>query len=408
MSAEGGHVMRLHVRRVPICVPGFSFAGVASGMKPSGRRDVALLASEAPAAVAAAFTRNRVVAAPVTVAREHVRRGRARAILVNSGMANACTGPAGLDTVRAACAEAGRVLGADPRAILPCATGRIGVQVPRRRLLEGVRAACRALSPRSFWAAAEAITTTDAFLKAGVRRLDLGGRRVTVAAMAKGAGMINPDMATMLVFALTDARIGAGPLGAALRAALAASFNAITVDGDTSTNDSAIALANGVAGNESLQTGSYAHRRFTATLTGLLAEVARLVVLDGEGATRCIEIVVRGARSAGDAARVARAIGTSMLAKAAFHGGDPNWGRVLCAAGYAGVPFEPQRCRIWIGKVLVVRGGVGCGNESRAARVMRRREFQLTVDLGLGRGSARLLTSDLSPAYVRFNSAYST
>ena len=400
--------MRVHVRRVPILVPGFAFAGVASGMKASGRRDVALLASDSPAVVAAAFTQNRVVAAPVTVAREHARRGRARAVLVNSGIANACTGWRGLATVKAACAEAGRLLGVDPCAVLPCGTGKIGVQVPRVRFLAGIGAACRALSPGSFWAAAEAITTTDAFPKAGVRRLDLGGRRVTLAAMAKGAGMIAPDMATLLVFALTDARIAAGPLRSALDSALAGSFNAITVDGDTSTNDTMIALANGAANNVPPKAGSPAHRHFTASLTDLLADLARLVVLDGEGATRCVEIVVRGARSARDAARVARTIGNSTLTKAAFYGGDPNWGRVLCAAGYAGVPMDSARCRVWIGRVPVVRGGVGCGNEIAAARAMRSREFRVTLDLGLGRGSARLLTADLSPAYVRFNSAYST
>jgi len=377
-------------------------------MKPSGGRDVALLVSDVPAVVAAAFTRNRVVAAPVLVAREHVRSRKARAVLVNSGIANACTGARGVQVVRASCAEAARLLGVEPQAVLPCGTGKIGEQVPRTRFLSGIRQAWRDLSPRSFWAAAEAITTTDAFPKAGVRVLDVAGHRITLAVMAKGAGMIAPDMATLLVFVLTDLCIGAGPLRSALRAALAGSFNAITVDGDTSTNDTTIALANGAAGNSPPRIGSPAHRRFTAVLTELLAEVARLVVLDGEGATRCVEIVVRGARSECDAERVARTVGSSVLTKSAFHGCDPNWGRVLGAAGRAGVPLEPGRCRVWIGGVQVVRGGVGCGGERAAARAMRRRDFQVTLDLGLGHGSAQILTADLSPAYVRFNSAYTT
>jgi glutamate N-acetyltransferase/amino-acid N-acetyltransferase len=307
-----------------------------------------------------------------------------------------------------ACAEAGRALGIDPREVVPCATGKIGVPVPQARLVAGVRAACRALSPGAFWRAAEAITTTDAFPKAGVRHLDVGRGRVTIAAMAKGAGMIAPDMATLLVFVLTDARIEAGALRDAFRAALGATFNRITVDGDMSTNDTAVLLANGLAQNAPLRVGSRVHRRFTTALTELLGDLARLVILDGEGATRCVEVVVRGARNARDAARIARAITNSTLVRAAFHGGDPNWGRILCAAGAAGVPFDPGRCCLWIGRTAVVRGGVGCGGEAAAARTMRRRDFQVTLDLGLGRSAERLLTADLSPGYVRFNSAYST
>jgi glutamate N-acetyltransferase/amino-acid N-acetyltransferase len=400
--------MKIRTPRAPVRVPGFMFAGVACGIKASGRRDVALIASNPPAVAAAAFTRNRVVAAPVIVAREHARRGRARAILVSSGNANACTGAPGIATVRAACAETARLLGVGAREVLPCATGKIGVQVPRARLLAGVRAACGALSPSAFWRAVEGISTTDAFLKGGSRQLDIGGRRVTIAAMAKGAGMIAPDMATLLAFVCTDARIGAVPLRRALHAALAQSFNALTVDGDTSTNDTVIALANGLAGHAPLRPGSGEHRRFTAALSELLDELGRLILLDGEGATRCVEVVVSGARSVADARRVARAIAGSLLVKAAFHGGDPNWGRSLCAAGFARAALDPERCRVSIGRVPVARGGRGCGNETAAARVMRDSEFRVTVDLGLGRGTARLRTTDLSPAYVRFNSAYST
>ncbi len=400
--------MKISVRRRRVRVPGFVFGSAACGIKTSGRPDVAVVASITPATVAAAFTRNRVQAAPVQVARAHAQGGRAQAIVVSSGNANACTGRAGVATTRAACAAAGRALGIDARLVLPCATGKIGVQVPRARLLRGVDAACRAVDVDGFWDAAVAIMTTDAFPKVGTCRVDIGGRPVTLAAMAKGAGMIAPDMATLLVFVVTDAALGAAALGAALRPALAASFNGITVDGDTSTNDTVLVLANGVAGNRPIAAGSAAHRRFSSALVTLLCDLGRSVVLDGEGATRCVEIVVRGAQTAAGAARIARTIATSTLVRAAFHGGDPNWGRVLCAAGYAGVAFDPARCRLAIGGVEVVRRGTGRGRESAAARAMRRREYDVVLDLGLGRASARLLTSDLSPAYVRFNSAYST
>lgn len=400
--------MKIRTSRPSIRVPGFRFGSATSGIKKSGRPDIAVVVSEGPATAAAAFTRNRVVAAPVVVAREHIKAGHARAVIVNSGNANACTGTQGIAITRAACALAARALGADAGQVLPCATGKIGVQVPRDRLLSGIRDACARLSPAGFWRAATAIMTTDAFPKGGMRRFDLAGRQITIAAMAKGAGMIAPDLATLLVFGFTDARIGGVALRSALRVALAESFQAITVDGDTSTNDTVIVLANGVAGNAPIASGSTAHRRLTATLTDLFAELARFVVLDGEGATHCVEIVVRGAPSERAAARVVRSIANSTLTRAALHGGDPNWGRILCAAGYAGVSFDPGRCRVWIGGVPVARGGVGCGGERAAAQRMRRREYGIVVDLGNGRGAARLLTADLSPAYVRFNSTYST
>jgi len=274
--------MKIRVSRPPIRVPGFRFGSATAGLKASRRPDVAVVLSEVPATAAAAFTRNRVVAAPVVVARQHLTGGRARAVIVNSGNANACTGAQGLAVTRAACAVAARALDVPVPDILPCATGKIGVQVPRARLLAGIRAACARPSPAGFWRAAAAIMTTDAFPKAGVRRIDSGGRRITIAAMAKGAGMIAPDLATLLVFACTDARIGGAALRGALRAAPAASFQSITVDGDTSTNDTVIVLANGVAGNAPIAAGSAAQRRFTAALTDLFGDLARLVVLDGE------------------------------------------------------------------------------------------------------------------------------
>jgi len=348
--------MRLRRRAHRVRVRGFRFAGVRCGLKTRGP-DVALIASDPPAVAAGVFTTNRVTAAPVKVSRERIRRGVASAVLVNAGNANACTGADGRRTVEASTALAARLLGVPTGQVLACSTGRIGFPLPRRKLLAGVRAAAAALGSAGFTAAAHAILTTDAFPKTAVRRLTLGGRPVTVAALGKGAGMIAPDMATLLVFVVTDARIGSMAARGALRAAVAGTFNAITVDEDMSTNDTVLLLANGAAGGAAVRGGTRDHRRFTDAVTDVLAELARLVVLDGEGSTRVIEVVVRGARTDGDAQRVARAVAGSTLCKAAFAGGDPNWGRFLCAAGTAGVAVDPDRATVVIGDVVVAHRG---------------------------------------------------
>jgi len=381
---------------------------VRCGLKTRGP-DVALLVADPPATAAGVFTTNRAPAAPVQVARRRVAAGRLAAVLVHAGNANACTGAEGLRTVRDSTALAARLLGIAPDVVAPCATGRIGVQVDRRRLLAGVRAAAGALDPDGLPAAAAAITTTDAFPKTAVRRLRLGGREVTVAALGKGAGMIAPDMATLLVFVCTDAHVAAPATRRTLRAAVRGTLNAISVDGDMSTNDTVLFLAGGAAGNRRVVAGSADHRRLTAAVTEVLDEIARLIVADGEGSTRVVDVQVRGARSDADAMRVARAVGESTLCKAAFHGGDPNWGRFVCAAGTAGVALDPERVDVTIGGVPVSRRGRPlAGALRRAAARMRRREFPVVLDLHLGRGAARILTADLSVAYVRFNAEYTT
>jgi glutamate N-acetyltransferase / amino-acid N-acetyltransferase len=400
--------MRLRRRAHRVRVPGFRFAGVRAGLKARGP-DVALIVADRPAAAAAMFTTNRVVAAPVEIARRHVRAGRASAVLVHAGNANACTGVEGLRTAEAATARAARLLGVPPREVLPCATGRIGLAVPRARLLAGVDAAVRALTRDGFAAAAEAITTTDAFPKTAVRRLRLRGREVTLAALGKGAGMIAPRMATLLVFVVTDARLTPSVARRALAEAAAVTLNAISVDGDMSTNDTVLLLAGGAAGNGRLTFGSPAYARFTHALAEVLGEIGRLVVLDGEGSTRLVGVTVRGARTGAEAARVARAVATSTLCKSAFHGGDPNWGRFVCAAGTAGVSFDAARVDVTIGGIAVSRRGRPvAGALGRAARRMRRREVEIVLDLCRGPGSARILTSDLSPQYLHFNAAYTT
>jgi glutamate N-acetyltransferase/amino-acid N-acetyltransferase len=402
--------MKVRVEKRLVVVPGFRFAGVACGIKPSGKKDLSLIVSDVPATAAAAFTTNKVKAAPVVVGQEHSKSGRLQAVVVNSGNANASTGLPGLRLARDTCALVGRLLGISDKLVLPSSTGKIGILPPWSKLRAGIESACATLSPRGFWHAVSGIMTTDAFPKAAVRQITVGGKSVTVAGMAKGAGMINPRMATMLCYVLTDARVDLPALRQVLRHSLADSFNAISVDGDTSTNDTVLLLANGVANNRAIRRTGPDFRLFKTAVAEVLHDLSRLVVKDGEGATRVVDIFVRGAKNATDAARVARAVASSPLVKTAFYGGDPNWGRIACAVGYAGAAVNPDTLDIAIGAVPIGRRGVSTGPEyeRQAATVMQQPEFSLTIDLHLGRGTAHMVTSDLSIGYVRFNSAYST
>jgi glutamate N-acetyltransferase/amino-acid N-acetyltransferase len=401
--------VKLARRAHRVTIPGFAFAGVRAGFKAAGP-DVALIVSDTPAVVAGVLTRNRAPAAPVQVTRCRLARGRARAVLVHAGNANAGTGMPGVRTVERSTALAAELLAVPADGVLACATGKIGVRVADARLARGVRAAVAALSPRGFPSAARAILTTDAFPKTVVRRLVLGGRPVTLAVMGKGGGMIAPNLATMLVFAMTDASLTPASARRAVHGAVAETLNAITVDGDTSTNDTVLLLANGAAGNRPVAPGTPDTRRFERTLANAFEELGRLIVLDGEGSGHLVEILVRGGRTDEQASRVARAIATSTLCKCAFHGADPNWGRILCAAGNAGVPLDQHRLDIGIAGVALVRRGTPPAGSALAAarRRMCRREFRVDVDLHAGRGCARILTSDLGVSYVHFNATYTT
>ena len=402
--------MKVEVQRRAVRVPGFRFAGVACGIKESGRRDVALIVSDRPAVAAAAFTTNRVKAAPVLVGQERLRAGRVQAVVVNSGNANAYTGRSGLAAARRMTRLTAQRLGLDEALVVPSSTGRIGVQLPLPKLRRGIEEAVASLSADGFHDALDGIMTTDAFPKFGERRLRLDGRPVTVAVLAKGAGMIAPHMATLLVYILTDAAVSRSALRRMLTAALPRSFNAIVVDGDMSTNDTVLLLANGAAGNRLLTPRSAQFGTFAAAVGELMRDVARMVVKDGEGATRVIDVVVRGARNATDASRVADAIARSPLCKTAFYGGDPYAGRVVCAAGYSGARFDPDRLDIHLDDVQIVRRGVEIVRsvERRAGRVSAKSEFTLTLDLHAGRARAERMVSDLTVDYVRFNSDYRT
>ncbi len=402
--------MKVAVRRRAVLVPGYRFAGIACGLKESGKRDIALIVSDRPANAVGVFTTNRVKAAPVVLGQKRLARGRAQAILVNSGNANAYTGRDGATVARQMTRRLGRALGIDEALVIPSSTGRIGTPMPRERVLAGVDAVAQSLAPDGFHAALEGMMTTDAFPKYAVETFALGRREVTVAGMAKGAGMIAPDMATMLSYVLTDADVSRPALRKALQAALPDSFNAIVVDGDTSTNDTLLLLANGVAGNPRIELGSRAYERFAAAVASLCKKLARMIVKDGEGATKLVDVVVNGARSTADAVKAANAIARSPLCKTAFFGGDPYAGRIVCAAGYSGAVFNPARLDVFLDDVQIVSRGeeIVAAVEKKAGRVTARPEFTVRLELHAGRGSALRMASDLTVDYVRFNSDYRT
>lgn len=382
---------------------GFLAAGVACGIK-SGAKDLAIIASEEPCVAAGMFTTNRVKAASVQVTRKRLQRqGAVRAIVINSGNANCCTGERGIrDALRMTelCAEA---LAIRPEEVLVASTGPIGKFLPMENVEEGIRQAVRMLRKEGAQDAAEGIMTTDTVPKQVAVAETIGGAEVRIGAMAKGAGMIEPKMATMLAFIATDAAVGRDTLSECLRDAVDKSFNRITVDGNRSTNDMVLALANGVADNEMIRTGP-ARRLFQEALDFVCSELAKMIVKDGEGAAKFIEVVVKGARSVRDADKAARAIANSSLVKTALHGGSPNWGRIMAALGYSGANIRPAVVDISISGMTVARGGEPAhSDESRLSELLRGKEIQVVVDLHLGRFQQTIWTCDLSAEYVAIN-----
>ena len=395
----------------PSGVPGFRFAGLACGIKESGRKDLALIVSERPAAAAAVFTKNRIKSPTVVSGRERVARGLIQAVVANSGNANACTGPGGLRDSEAMCAEAARNLGIDARHVLPSSTGIIGVPLPMDKIARGIAAAAAALSlsPDRLQDAAEAIMTTDNAPKTAASQCRIGGRTVHVAGIAKGAGMIAPNMATMLCYVLTDADVAPAALRPMLRRAADETFHAITVDGDTSTNDTLLVLANGAAGNARITRGGAGEEVLERALTRVMKDLALKIVADSEGAKKVVEIRVDGARTVAEARKVAFTVANSKLVKTAFFGEDPNVGRFMMAIGNAGVPVVEETIDVALGSVKVVRRGLAVGTrEAAAAKVMQRPSFTVRISLGMGSARTSVWTSDLGHEYVRINSDYRT
>ncbi len=391
-------------------VAGFTFAATAAGIRRSGRPDLALICSKIPARCAGVFTTNRIKAAPLQLTEPRIAAGLCQAILVNSGNANACTGEQGLHDARSCSRLAAASLGIAEDLIAVSSTGVIGAPLPIACFETHIPELARSLKSDAEQAVAQAIMTTDSFPKQAAVRGEVDGTAYNLFAVAKGAGMIHPNMATMLGFVLTDALVHPDLLREGLRRAVDRSFNIITVDGDTSTNDMVLLLANGVAGNREIAPGTPEGERFCAELTGILLELAKMIVRDGEGATKLVRIHVTGASSAADAVKAAQSVATSSLVKTAFFGEDANWGRIIAAVGYSGAAIEADRVEIRFDGVPVVQRGISTGREqeARATEVLKQAEFTVAIDLGLGSAEADYYTSDLTFDYVKINADYRT
>jgi glutamate N-acetyltransferase/amino-acid N-acetyltransferase len=381
---------------------GFVANGVHCGIK-RGKKDLALVATDRPYPAVGVFTTNKAAAACVRLCKAHLADETAQAIMINSGNANCCTGERGEHDALRLAEAAAQALGCRPVDVLQASTGLIGRYLPMESILAAVPRLVEGAAASGGQAAAEAIMTTDTRRKEFACRLDVEGRPVTIGAMAKGAGMIEPNMRTMLAFITTDAAVDRAFLLRSLREAAARTFNRITIDGDQSTNDMVLALTNGCAGNDTINAG-FAGVQFQAALTTVCRALATMIVKDGEGATKFIEVVVRGAATGEEARRAARAIANSNLLKCALHGGSPNWGRVMAALGSTDVTFDLDRVDIAFGDIVVARAGAPAEPDAaRLADVMARDEIRVTVSLGQGTGRGVIWTCDLSPAYVDIN-----
>jgi glutamate N-acetyltransferase/amino-acid N-acetyltransferase len=391
---------------------GFLAAGVRCGIKKSGKPDLALLVCPTGATASAVFTTNRIVSAAVTVCTEHIKSADVRAVVVNSGNANACTGHKGIKDAIAMCVETAEKLDvADPHSVLVASTGIIGEQLPVAKITRGVSKAAATLSnsPKAGLDFAKAIMTTDTRPKQAVRKIVISGKKVTIAGAVKGAGMIAPNMATTLCFISTDAAITKPLLSRALKAAIDNSLNKLTVDGHQSTNDTAIILASGLAANRPIVSPCPRYKKFAEALTDLCDDLAKQMALDAEGATRMFKVLVKGAATKADAAKASRAIADYPLVKCAVHGGDPNWGRIICAVGSSGIKLNPNKLSCKLDKITVFKDGVPRKFDAKkAGKVLSKTEHTITVDLGVGFSSDFCYGCDLSKRYVSINADYHT
>jgi len=389
-----------------VCAPqGFKVGAIACGIKNPAveRLDLALIYSDFPTVGAAVYTQNQVCAAPVRLSASYLKSAEPRAIIANSGNANACTGPDGLINARTMTAATAKALGLKQREVQVCSTGIIGVPLPIDRIEPRIPELVASLGCDGE-VAARAIMTSDTRPKEIAVQVKIGDVKVKIGAIAKGAGMINPHMATMLCFITTDAAISKAEIVAATKEAVDLSFNRITVDGDMSTNDTVIVMANGQAGNKTITRGGEGSAEFREALTEVMLELAKRIVSDGERVTKLVEVQVRGAASNLDAERVARAVANSKLVKCSWNGNDPNWGRILHAVGYSGARVKEEMVNIHLNGVIVTQNGLSAGTDGdKLIAAVSGPEFTVCIDLNLGKGAFTIYTSDLSPEYVDFN-----
>ncbi len=386
--------------------PGFQTAGVASGLKKNGNKDLGLIYSEVPASVAAMFTRNLVKAAPVLLDQQRTAKGVCRAVIVNSGNANCCTGDQGMQDAIRMGRLAAQGLMLDEEDVLVASTGVIGEPLPIEKIETAVPGLIKALSADGISDFAEAIMTTDTVPKVVSRSGDLAGKPFTVTGVIKGAGMIRPDMATMLCFVMTDINAHPEPLQAMLKKAVDRSLNRMTVDGDTSTNDTVLLMANGHSTVEVISENQ--KNAFQSVLDEAMIDLAKWLIKDAEGATKLVEIVVKGAKTKAEAHKIADTVANSPLFKTALFGEDANWGRVLAAVGRAGISVDPKKIDIFFGTTQMVKNGFGCGKEAEAeaTKVLKQDEFTMTIDLKLGQEIETVYTCDFSIDYVKINADY--
>src|SRR5271156_481150 len=383
---------------------GFQAAGVACGIKPRGEKDMVLVVSDVPAEAAATFTTNLVKAAPVKVSMRHLRNGKMRGVVINSGCANACTGVGGIADAKAMVEHVAKKLETKPNEWLICSTGRIGNRLPMPQVRKGIEKAVAKLGHDNGVEAAKAIMTTDTRRKEFAMRFKVDGRKVTIGGMAKGAGMIHPNMATMLCVVTTDAAIDRAALKSCVDEAVEQSFNRISVDGDTSTNDTVIVLANGLSGANLLKSYHPQYQLFRKTLTHVMRKLARMIVEDGEGITRVVDVVVKGAANAAEAKLAALAVAKSELIKTSWTGGDPNWGRIMAPLGYSGARVREEMVEIFYdGLVAVINGQPSKTPIAKLRKLVRKPKFTITINLHSGTGEYGILTTDLTEEYVRIN-----
>lgn len=391
-----------------IAPKGFLFSTTEAAIKKPGRKDLALIFSERESIVSGMFTTNNIKAAPVKLDMKLIKSGKGQAIIINSGNANACTGKQGLaDALEIAKITAER-LGIKTNMVYVCSTGVIGIPLPMDRIRPKIIELVNSLRNETITDIATAIMTTDTFPKIASRVIKINNKAVIISAVCKGAGMICPNMATMLCFILTDANIDKSALDIALKMAVQRSFNRITIDGDMSTNDTVLIMANGLANNPLIKKNSKEFNKFVSVLSEITYELSKMIVKDGEGATKLVEIEVKNAKSDKDAEKGAFAIANSLLVKTAIYGNDANWGRIMAALGYSGIAIKEEKTDIFLNGIKIVNNGVGTGSDKQANERLKSKEIKIVVDLHLGKCVAKVLTCDITEDYVKINAEYRT